>query len=146
MPRYNDITIRPNPNNKGNAERTSQVYRGISTVNPDNRNYSTYDINLIKQDIINHFHIRKGEKINNADFGTIIWNILYDPLTDNVKEAVAKDVTDILNNDPRVTLDGVQLIEQEYGLQIVASVTYKNYNISETLRLNFDRDNGFSAN
>jgi phage baseplate assembly protein W len=146
MARYNDLRIKPNPNTKGNQERRTQVYRGVSTVNPDNRSFSTYDINLIRQDIINHFHIRKGEKIYNADFGTIIWNILFEPFTNVVKEAVASDVADILNSEPRITVDSLNIVEKDYGLQVLASVTYKTYNISETLQLNFDRDNGLISN
>jgi phage baseplate assembly protein W len=146
MARYNDLRIKPNPNTKGNQERRTQVYRGVSTVNPDNRSFSTYDINLIRQDIINHFHIRKGEKIYNPDFGTIIWNILFEPFTNVVKEAVASDVADILNSEPRITVDSLNIVEKDYGLQVLASVTYKTYNISETLQLNFDRDNGLISN
>lgn len=146
MARYNDIRIKPNPNTLGNQGSRTQVYRGISTVNPDNRSFTTYDINLIKQDIINHFHIRKGEKIYNPEFGTIIWNILFEPFTNVVKEAVANDVADILNSEPRITVDSLNIVEKDYGLQILASVTYKTYNISETLQLNFDRDNGLISN
>jgi len=51
---FKDITV------KGNAKESydigSKYYRGISTVNPNNSNPVLYDIALIKQDIINHFH------------------------------------------------------------------------------------------
>ena len=36
---------------------TQRAYRGISTVNNDNTKFGLFDIGLIKQDIINHFHI-----------------------------------------------------------------------------------------
>ena len=34
----------------------SRAYRGLSTVNPNNNSHVLYDIAVIKQDIINHFH------------------------------------------------------------------------------------------
>jgi len=146
MARYNDITIKPNASNAGNQGSRTQVYRGISTVDPDVRNFSLYDLALIKQDIINHFHIRKGEKINNASFGTIIWNVLFEPLTPVIKEAIANDVATILNTEKRVQVDALNIIEKEYGIQILVSVTYLRNNISETLQLNFDKNNGLTTN
>ena len=63
---------------------SQKMYRGISTVNEANSSFALYDIGLIKQDLLNHFHIRQGEKLENPEFGTIIWDILFDPLTDEV--------------------------------------------------------------
>jgi len=142
MARYNDITIKPNANNRGNSERKTQVYRGISTVNPNNRNFNLYDANLIKQDLINHFQIRKGEKIYNPDFGSIIWNLLYEPLTQSARDAITADVTTIVNADPRIDIVALSILEQDYGIQVAMTLNYSKYNIEETLRFNFDKDNG----
>ena len=65
---------------------TQRAYRGISTVNNDNTKFGLFDIGLIKQDIINHFHISKGEKLENPNFGTIIWDVIQDPLTSELEE------------------------------------------------------------
>ena len=70
MAKYTDIVIKPNSNNKGNQNSRSNVYRGVSTVNPETPTFQSYDIELIKQDLINHFNIRKGEKIYRPQFGT----------------------------------------------------------------------------
>ena len=145
MARYNDLTIKPNPTNKGNTGRNTQIYRGISTVNPDSKNYNLYDINLIKQDLLNHFQIRKGEKINNPESGSIIWNTLYEPLTQETRDAITADVSTIVNNDPRVSVDALSIVEKDYGIQIAVTLSYLKYSIKETLRLNFDRDNGLIA-
>lgn len=145
MARYNDITIKPNANNRGNSGRKTQVYRGISTVNPNNRNYNLYDANLIKQDLINHFQIRKGEKIYNPEFGSIIWNLLFEPLTQEAKDAITKDVATIVNADPRIDVVALSIVEKDYGIQIAMTLNYNKYNISETLRFNFDRENGLIA-
>jgi len=142
MARYNDITIITNANNRGNSERKTQVYRGISTVNPNNRNFNLYDANLIKQDLINHFQIRKGEKIYNPDFGSIIWNLLYEPLTQSARDAITADVTTIVNADPRIDIVALSILEQDYGIQVAMTLNYSKYNIEETLRFNFDKDNG----
>jgi phage baseplate assembly protein W len=124
------------------APLTAGTYRGISTVNPNTREFKLFDLGLIKQDIINHFHIRLGEKLENPSFGTIIWDVLYEPLTDSLKDAVVKNVTDIINYDPRVNVTKVTVDSFEFGIQVECELIYLDYSISEQLRFEFDRDAG----
>src|SRR6056300_491218 len=119
-----------------------QTYRGLSTVNPNNLSYTLYDIGLIKQDLLNHFHIRQGEKLENPEFGCIIWDALFEPLTDTLKEAIAKNVTDIVNYDPRTRASDIIVDSFEHGIQIECNLTYLPYNISEQLKFQFDERNG----
>ena len=122
---------------------TSRAYRGTSTVDPNATGFNLYDLALIKQDIINMFHIRQGEKLENPEFGTIVWDALYEPLTEDLKEAIAENVTEIVNYDPRVTVNNVTIDQYESGLQISVSLTYLPYKISESLLLTFDQNAGF---
>ena len=121
---------------------TQGTYRGISTVNPDDKNFKLYDIALIKQDIINHFHIRLGEKLENPGFGTIIWDVLHEPLTDTLKDVIQQNVTDIVNSEPRVKVNNVTITSYEHGIQVECDLTYLQYSISEQLRFTFDERNG----
>ena len=121
---------------------SSKAYRGISTVNTENNSFVLYDIGLIKQDLLNHFHIRQGEKLENPEFGCIIWDALFEPLTESLKEAITNNVTTIVNSDPRVQADQVVVHSYESGLQIECILTYLPYNISEQLKLQFDENNG----
>lgn len=121
------------------------IYRGISTVNPENDGFRLYDVAIIKQDIINHFHIRQGEKLENPEFGTIIWDVLYEPLTENLKQAIVENVETIVNADPRVIVDRVIVDSFYNGIQIECVITYLDYSISEQMRLQFDQDNGLLA-
>lgn len=120
---------------------TSRTYRGISTVANPAGNFSLYDISLIKQDIINHFHIRPGEKLNDPEFGCIIWDLLFDPLTESLKTLIARNVTEIVNYDPRVKVDSIVVSEYESGIQVECELSYLPYNISEALQFRFDQEN-----
>jgi phage baseplate assembly protein W len=120
---------------------TSRTYRGLSTAGNLSNTFALYDLALIKQDILNHFHIRKGEKLENPEFGTIIWDVLFDPLTDELKRLIIQDVTTIVNYDPRVKVDKLIVTQYEMGIQIECELTYLPYNISESMRLKFDQNN-----
>jgi phage baseplate assembly protein W len=128
------------PSNKTTKYITSRTYRGLSTV-AESGSFALYDIGLIKQDIVNHFHIRRGEKIENPRFGTIIWDIIFEPLTEEIKDLIVEDITAIINYDPRVNVRDVIVSEYETGIQIECELTYLPYNISESLRYRFDQDN-----
>ena len=128
-------------NERTSTAPMSRIYRGLSTVANPSNSFTLYDIALIKQDLINHFHIRQGEKLGNPNFGTIIWDLLFDPLTEELKEAIAQNVTDIVNYDPRVKVDKLVVSQYESGIQIECELTYLTYNISESLRYRFDQNN-----
>jgi len=121
---------------------SSSAYRSISTVNDENDSFRLYDLAVIKQDIINHFHIRQGEKLENPEFGTIIWDVLFDPLTESLKQAIVSNVQDIIDYDPRVAADQVIVNEYESGIQIECVLIYLDYSIAETMQLQFDQRNG----
>lgn len=120
----------------------TKTYKGFSTVSNDANSYSLYDFALIKQDILNHFHIRQGERLEQPEFGTIIWDILFEPLTEELKVMIRKNVEVIINYDPRVVADEVIVTSYESGIQIECTLTYLPYNISESLQLRFDQANG----
>lgn len=138
---YKQITVPSNQ--KQEVVPESRAYRGISTVNPDATEWVLYDIELIKQDIINNFHIRQGEKLSDPEFGTIIWDALFEPLTDQMKDAIKENVTQIVNYDPRVSVNQIIVDEYESGIQIEISLVYLPYNIQENMRLQFDENAGF---
>ena len=112
-------------------------YKGFSTLVPDKK-FRLTDMQLIKQDIINHFNIRKGEKLMNPNFGTIIWNVLHEPFTEELKSVITEDVKTIAKYDPRVAFENIVVTEYEQGLQIVISLRYLQTNESSTMSLQFD--------
>src|SRR6056300_1907109 len=98
---YKQITV-PSARKQKSDIPGSRTYRGISTVNPGNSTKVLYDLALIKQDIINHFHIRQGEKLSDPEFGCIIWDLLFEPFTQETRTAIIENVTEIINYDPRL--------------------------------------------
>jgi phage baseplate assembly protein W len=114
------------------------IYKGFSTQG-QTKKFRATDAALIKQDLINHFNIRKGEKLMNPNFGTIIWGMLFEPMTNDLKNAIVTDITDIINYDPRVNVNNVTVNEMEHGLQIILDLTYINNNQSDALLMNFNK-------
>lgn len=112
-------------------------YRGFSTVNQVKK-FRLTDYELVKRDLINHFYIEKGQKLMNPEFGTIIWKMLYEPLTEDVKSVIVEDVRTIVNYDPRLRVDNVLLDEFDHGLQIQIDLTFLPGNFVDSLTLEFN--------
>lgn len=119
-----------------------KTYKGFSTVSRNTEHFSLYDFDLIKQDIINHFHIRQGERLMQPRFGTIIWDLLFEPMTEPIKALIIQDVNSIVNYDPRVAVADVSISAYESGIEIIFALTYTPYKITEQIQLRFDQANG----
>jgi phage baseplate assembly protein W len=119
-------------------------YRGFSTIN-QYKKFRLTDLELIKRDLLNTFSIRKGEKLMNPNFGSIIWNVLFEPLTADVKALVVADIQRVVSYDPRLRVDNVLVDQFEYGLQIQIELTFLPDNLSDVLAIQFDRDSNSLA-
>jgi phage baseplate assembly protein W len=115
----------------------ASMYKGFSTIG-QNTKFRLTDFDLVKRDILNHFYIRKGEKLMNPSFGTIIWNVLYEPFTEDLKSVIQADIKAIANYDPRVSFDNIVVTEYDQGIQILLELRYLQTNQSNLMNLQFD--------
>ena len=113
------------------------TYKGFSTQ-AGSTNFRLTDFNLIKQDILNHFNIRKGEKLMRPNFGTIIWNVLHEPFTEDLKSVITQDVKAIAAYDPRVSFDNIIITEFDQGIQIELQLRYVLTNQTNVMLMNFN--------
>jgi phage baseplate assembly protein W len=117
----------------------------VGTVDNDFGPYVLTDKNLIVMDLLNNFNIRKGEKLMNPDYGCLIWTRLFDPLTQELKNAIVNDVTTIINNDPRISAINQVTIQESpdgQGLLLDAQIVIKQTNELVNLNLAFDGTTG----
>ncbi len=128
--------------NKATTAQTSSSvrYKGFSS-NETKNNFKLYDIELVKRDLMNHFYIRKGEKLENPNFGTIIWDMLFENFTSEVRRLITEDVEQIINYDPRVKVNALTIDSTDQGIRIQADVVYLPFNINERMTFDFDKTN-----
>jgi phage baseplate assembly protein W len=128
--------------NKATTSQTSSSfrYKGFSS-NETKNNFKLYDIELVKRDLMNHFYIRKGEKLENPNFGTIIWDMLFENFTSEVRRLITEDVEQIINYDPRVRVNALTIDSTDQGIRIQADVVYLPFNVNERMTFDFDKTN-----
>lgn len=137
---YNQQTVAKNIISVGQEGANVHTYKGFSSLE-NKTGFKIFDIDLVKRDLLNHFYIRKGEKLENPNFGTIIWDMLFEPFTDEVKKAIAKNVEEIINYDPRIQVNSVLVDSTDQGIRIEAELVYLPFNISEAITFDFDKQN-----
>jgi len=137
---YNQKTVASNTASIGNQSISAFTYKGFSS-SETKTGFKLFDIDLVKQDLLNHFYIRKGEKLENPDFGTVIWDLLFEPFTEEVKKMISDDVQAIINYDPRIAVNSVIVDSTDQGIRIEAELIYLPFNLYERLKFDFDRSN-----
>lgn len=115
------------------------TYIGFSTYNRAKK-FKLTDFELVRQDLFNHFNIRRGEKLMNPNFGTIIWDMLYEPYTDATRTAITEDIKSIVSYDPRIRTEDIVLTNFTNGILIEVSLRYLPTNEVAAMTLKFDNE------
>ena len=128
-----------NTNEVQNLNSKEITFKGFSSRS-ENQRFKTYDFECVKQDLINRLSIRKGERVENPEFGTIIYDCLFEPFTEVLKEQITEDITANLNADPRLATEEILVSEEDHGIAIQATIRYVPLDITEKLVFKFDEN------
>lgn len=90
------------------------IYRGFSTVNElSQKKFRLTNFDLIKQDLLNSLNTRYGSRVMRPNDGCIVWELLYEPFVAEVKEQIFENITNIINNDPRLAAESINIVPEE---------------------------------
>ena len=95
-------------------------YKGFSSYEFERVNtFKVLDQELVKLDILNQIFTRKGERVMMPNFGSIVPDIVFEPLDDTTLDILEEDLVTVVNFDPRVDLLEFSL-EPDYDNNAVA--------------------------
>lgn len=83
-----------------------------------------YDVELVKQDLLNCFNTKKGERVMFADYGFIGWDLLFELDRPDIKQILESDARRIIDNEPRVQLLSIDVQNITKGYQIVITLNF----------------------
>jgi phage baseplate assembly protein W len=99
-------------------------FKGYSTVGKTHGSFKTYDLELVKRDVLNELYTRKGERLMSPQFGSIVWDLLFDPMIETVLEMIRDDCLRIINKEPRLELLKVDVEESEHTVLVRLHLKY----------------------
>ncbi|MBF83991.1 MAG: hypothetical protein CL489_05880 [Acidobacteria bacterium] len=112
---------------------------GFSTIGNLSLPKIMHDRDLAQQDLKNEIFTRKGERVMNPKFGCVAWDLLFDPMTEFTKEELQKDLSRIVEKDPRWSDEGIKVRDmQEQGIEAEISLIYLPTTEPVTLNIKFD--------
>lgn len=97
-----------------------------------------FDVELVKQDLINHFNTRKGERVMDVDYGFIGWDLLFELDRPGNAQLLEADARNIVSQDPRLQLLSIEVQNVDYGYQMILLLRYVQLETVEELSLVFD--------
>jgi phage baseplate assembly protein W len=117
---------------------------GYTTIGENNTSKQLSDLELAKQDLSNHFSIRKGEKWTNPEFGSSLPYYVFQPLDDITVDLIQQEVSTIVNYDPRFNLisEVVRVEEDKHTVTVRMELLYIPTTTATALVLKFDRESG----
>lgn len=100
-----------------------------------------YDIELVKQDLLNHFMTHKGERVMDAEYGFIGWDLIFELKSPGIKSIIEQDARRIIQTEPRVVERQIDVIEEEHGFRVNIYLYFKILDSTSVLSMFFDADN-----
>jgi len=114
------------------------TYYGFNTIGQEKK-FGLVDYELVKRDLLNSLLIKQGEKPGNPSYGTSIWNIVFEPMTDDVMRDIETEIRRTIQQDPRIKLERVSVYPKENGVLIELDVTVLPTTEEYRLTLFFDQ-------
>lgn len=118
---------------------TKPVYVGFNTVGRISPPFTLTDIELVKQDISNTFHTRKGERLMMPTFGSNIPLYMMDPFDTITEKAIIDDAINVISQDPRVELVNISSSNTLHSMTLTIILFFLPNRNPETLYVEFKR-------
>lgn len=93
---------------------------------------------LIKRDLLNAFNIRQGQLPGRPEYGTILWDYLFENQLEELQNSINREVQRVAGGDPRIYISDVQNFPQENGILIQVQLTVIPSTDAERLSIFFD--------
>ena len=93
---------------------------------------------LIKRDLLNAFNIRQGQLPGRPDYGTVLWDYLFENQLEELQNNINREVQRVAGGDPRIYISDVQNFPQENGILIQLELTVVPSTDAERLSIFFD--------
>jgi phage baseplate assembly protein W len=115
----------------------AQTFIGFNTINQFKK-FTLTDFPLIKQDLLNAFNIRQGELPGRPEYGTLLWNFLFENQVEELQNSIVDEIQRVAGGDPRVYISDIQVFPQDNGILIQLELTVTPSTDANRLSIFFD--------
>ena len=115
------------------------IYKGFSTKlwEQQGKGFTLTDVEIVKEDLLNHIFTSKGERVGMPEFGTRIPELAFEPLDASTIGIVEEDLRMVFDYDPRVQilLLDVKALPNNNAIVAFCRLQYIELNVEGDLRI-----------
>jgi phage baseplate assembly protein W len=115
------------------------TFIGFNTIDQPKK-FTLTDFELVKRDLLNGFNIQQGQLVGRPQYGSAIWNFLFENQTQEIQSAILQEVQRVAGQDPRLYIDNIQLFPQDNGIMIQISASIVPGTTAEQLNIFFNQE------
>jgi phage baseplate assembly protein W len=102
------------------------------------RKYRTTDAPLVIRDFLNAINIKLGQKVGQPQYGSKIWDFVFEPNTKDTQGALEAELRRIIALDPRLQVGYIRVYPQENGILCEMQLAVYPFNEAELLKVFFN--------
>jgi phage baseplate assembly protein W len=103
------------------------------------KKFTLVDTELIKRDLLNAFNIRQGQLPGRPEYGTSLWDNLFENITDELVNSINREVQRVAGGDPRLQVISSYVYAQDNGMLIELEIQYAPSTDATRLAIFFDQ-------
>ena len=115
----------------------NQTFIGFNTQGQVKK-FTLTDFALIKRDLLNAFNIRQGELPGRPEYGTLIWNFLFENQVEELQTNLVNEIQRVAGGDPRLIISDIQVFPQDNGILLQIEIQVVPSTDAERLSIFFD--------
>lgn len=92
------------------------------------KKFRLVDAQLVIQDFVNALNIRKGTKVGQPEYGTNIWDYIFEYNAATTQFQIESEITRIASLDPRIYLSEVKAYPYNNGILIEIQISVLPFN------------------
>ena len=93
------------------------TFIGFNTQNQFKK-FTLTDAALVKRDLLNAFNIRQGQLPGRPEYGTALWDNLFENQTNETTLAIEREIQRVAGYDPRLQIVSIDIFPQQNGILI----------------------------
>ena len=74
------------------------------------KKFRTTNTELVIQDLLNALNIKKGQKVGQPNYGTTLWDYVFDPNTADDQYAIENEMRRVISLDPRIQTNTIKTL------------------------------------
>lgn len=109
------------------------------------KKFTLVDEQLVTQDFINAINIRKGTKVGRPEYGTTLWDFIFEPNTLDVVQQLQQEVRRVASQDPRLVINTISTYPKDNGILIELELAIQPFNQAQLVSLFLNQQTGTAS-